>query len=168
VILIVGVSANRSAMNVRKHKALLEALRSRFRSAGCAVTDVSKSSFGFSHGDYPLRTLVFVDPHYIEFSTPMAVIPSSSRADSSIYKFLSDANLRAKFVKFTLQEDLRDSIKTGWPVLASAKLVSGLVRSVYDGEGLKNLVMLWFADIAEIVESTKGFELQMFLKTNHT
>jgi hypothetical protein len=36
----------------------------------------------------------------------------------------------------------------------------------YDGEGLKNLVTLWFADIAEIVESTKGFELHMILKTH--
>lgn len=154
-------------MKVGKRKSSFEQLKSRFRSTGCTVTDVSKSSFDFSHSDYPLRTLVFVDPHYIEFSTPIAVIPSR-RSKGSIYRFLSDANSRAKLVKFTLQEDLRDTITTGWPVLASAKLVSGLLRSDYDGEGLKNLAMLWFADISEIVESTKGFELHMILKTDDT
>ena len=58
------------------------------------------------------------------------------------------------------------SLRSCRPVLASAKLVSGLIRSDYDGEGLENLVTLWFADIAEMVESTRGFQLQMMIQTN--
>ena len=154
-------------MKARKYKSLLEQLKSRFRSAGCTVSDINKSSFDFIHGDFPLRTHVIVDPHYIQFSTPIAAIQvSARRSDSSIFRFLSDANLKATLVKFTLEKELRDTIQSGWPVLASAKLVSGLVRSDYDGEGLKNLVTLWFADIAEIIESTKDFELHMMIQRN--
>ena len=156
-------------MKIRKRKSMLDQLKSRFQAAGCTVSDVSKSSFDFSHSDFPIGTLVTVDAHYIQFSTVMAVIPApSKRSDGAIYKFLSDANDKASLVKFTLDESLYETVTNGWPVLASAKLVSGLIRSDYDGDGLRNLVMLWFADIAEIVASTKGFTLQMMFKTNDT
>ena len=138
----------------------LKELKSRFRAGGCTVTDLDETAFEFAQSDFPVRTHVFVNPCYVQFSTFIFAKPVGSRTNSEnrIYEFLSNLNLKAKLVKFTLEADRREMKKGAWPIWISAKLVTGVAGGDYDGAALQNLVELWFQDLAEI-DSFRGFKV---------
>ncbi len=60
-------------------------------------------------------------------------------------------NLKANFVKFTMEADSPDKQTAAWPILASVKLVTGATGGNYQALAIKNLVLLWLQDIAELM-----------------
>ena len=48
--------------------------------------------------------------------------------------------------------------------MASVKLVTGVAGGDYDAAALKNLVMLWWQDIAELIASPGDCELRVMMK----
>ena len=150
----------------------VEALKSRFRATGCAVTDLDGTSFEIVGREFPLRTHVFANPYYVQlgtfiFASPQGFLPGRK---SKICEYLSRINSNAKLVKFTLEGDKPDADRGGWPIMASVKLVTGVAGGNYDAAALKNLVMLWWQDIAELVASPGDFELHVMMKgeeSNH-
>ncbi len=144
----------------------VEALKSRFRAAGCAVTDLDDTSFEIVSSEFPVRTHVFATAYYVQlgtfiFASARGFLPGRKR---KVHEFLSRINCNAKLVKFTLEAEGRDGRRGGWPIFASVKLVTGVAGGDYDAAALKNLVMLWFQDIAELVESTSDFELHAMMQ----
>jgi hypothetical protein len=144
----------------------LETLKARFRAADYKVTDLDDSSFEILGSECPVRTHVFVTPYYLQlgtyiFATPQGFMPGrKSKRDA----FLNAINLRAKLVKFTVDVDKPDAERGGWPVFASVKLITGVTGVDYDAGALKNMAMLWFQDIAELIVSADGFELYALMQ----
>ena len=138
----------------------LKELKSRFRAGGCVVTDLDKSSFEFVQSDFPVKTHVFVNRYYIQFSTFIFAKPRRPGASSRsrLYELVNNLNLKARLMKFALEAKKLEAKQEGWPILAAVKLVTGAGGASYDGVALKNLVALWFQDLAEI-ESQAGFQL---------
>ena len=144
----------------------VEVLKSRFRDAGCTVTDLDGASFEIVGREFALRTHVFANPYYVQlgtfiFATPSGFLPGRK---SKIHEYLSRINSNAKLVKFTLEGDKPDADRGGWPVMASVKLVRGVAGGDYDAAALKNLVMLWWQDIAELVASPGDFKQHVMMK----
>jgi hypothetical protein len=144
----------------------LETLKSRFLAAEYRVTDLDETSFEIVGSDFPVRTHVFVTPYYLQLGTFIVASPQGFMPGrkSKLDAFLSAINLRAKLVKFTVDVDKPDAEKGGWPVFVSVKLVTGVTGVDYDAAALKNLAMLWFQDIAELVVSHDGFELHAMMQ----
>jgi hypothetical protein len=144
----------------------VETLKSRFRDAGCTVTDLDGTSFEIVGREFALRTHVFANAYYVQlgtfiFASPQGFLPGRR---SRILEYLSRINSNAKLVKFTLEGDRPDADRGGWPVMASVKLVTGVAGGDYDAAALKNLVMLWWQDIAELVASPGDCEVRVMMK----
>ena len=144
----------------------VETLKSRFRAAGCKVTDLDETSFEIVGSDFPLRTHVSVNPYYVQlatyiFASPQGFLPNRK---SKVFEYLSDINRNAKLAKFTLEPDAPHTAKRVWPIFASVKLATGVSGRDYDADALKNLVLLWLQDIAELIASPGGFELQTMMR----
>ncbi len=141
----------------------IDTLKKRFEAAGCAVNDLSDTEFEIVGWDaFPLKTYVFVNPYFIQFNT---VIIGRGKGFmwkrlSRAHAFLNRSNLAAKLAKFTLDSDKPDPRMGGWFILAGVRFVTGVVGGDYDADALKNLVTLWFQDIAELLRSDAPFELQ--------
>jgi hypothetical protein len=147
----------------------LEALKSRFRAADYKVTDLDETSFEIVGSDFPVRTHVFVTPFYLQLGTYIVAAPQGFMPGrrSKLDAFLSAINLRAKLVKFTVDVDRPDERRGGWPIFASVKLITGVTGVDYDADALKNMAMLWFQDIAELIASADGFELHAMMQEGH-
>jgi hypothetical protein len=144
----------------------LETLKERFRAAGCTVTDLDGATFEIVGNDFPLRTHVSVNPYYVQlatyiFATPQGFLPGRK---SKLHEYLSDINRNAKLAKFTLERDAPPAPKGVWPIFASVKLVTGVTGGDYHADALKNLVLLWLQDIAELIASPGGFELHRMMR----
>jgi hypothetical protein len=144
----------------------VQSLKERFRAAGCAVIDLDGATFEIVGSDFPLRTHVSVNPYYVQlgtyiFASPQGFLPGRK---SKLHEYLSDINRNAKLAKFTLERDAPPTPKGVWPIFASVKLVTGVAGGDYDASALKNLVLLWFQDIAELIASPGGFELHTMVK----
>ncbi|HKQ39589.1 MAG TPA: hypothetical protein VJ063_16050 [Verrucomicrobiae bacterium] len=139
----------------------VEALKSRFRAAGCRVTDIDGKSFEIVGSDFPVRTHVFPTAYYVQLATFIFAKPHGFlfRSKSKIHEYTSRINRTAKLVKFTLEGDRPNSERGGWPMMASVKLITGVAGGNYDPAALKNLLLLWFQDIAELIASPGNFEL---------
>ncbi len=144
----------------------IETLKSRFRDAGCTITDLEGTSFEIIGREFALRTHVFANPYYVQLGTFIFVSPQGFLPGrrSMILEYLSRINSNAKLAKFTLEGDKPDAERGGWPVMASVKLVTGVAGGDYDAAALKNLVMLWWQDIAELVASPGACELRVMMK----
>ncbi len=143
----------------------VETLKGRFRAAGCTVTDLDNATFEIIGNDFPLRTHVSVNPYYVQlatyiFATPRGFLPNRK---SKLHEYLSDINRNAKLAKFTLERDAPPAPKGVWPIFASVKLVTGVAGGDYEADALKNLVLLWLQDIAELIASPGGFELHTMM-----
>jgi len=143
-----------------------EDLKERFRAAGCVVTDLDGATFEIVGSDLPLRTHVFANPYYVQlatyiFATPQGFLPGRK---SKLHEYLSDINRNAKLAKFTLEHDAPETPKGVWPIFASVKLVTGVAGGDYHADALKNLVLLWLQDIAELIASPGDFELRTMTK----
>jgi hypothetical protein len=144
----------------------VETLKSRFRDAGCTVKNIDGTSFEIFGGEFALRTHVFANPFYVQlgtviFASPHGFLPGRRR---KILEYLSRINSNAKLVKFTLEGDRPDPDRGGWHVMASIKFVTGIAGGDYDAAALKNLIMLWWQDIAELVASPGDCELRLMIK----
>jgi hypothetical protein len=153
-------------MSDRITAAELESLKSRFRAVDCTVTDLDDTSFEIVGSEFPIRTHVFVTPYYVQLGTfidaaPQGFLPNRK---GKIHAFLNTINVRAKLAKFTLETDKPDADSGGWPIFASTKFVTGVIGGDYDAAALKNLVMLWFQDVAELIASPCAFELRAMMQ----
>jgi len=144
----------------------LETLKSRFRAAEYKVTDLDGTSFEIVGSDFPVRTHVFVTPYYLQLGTFIVAAPQGFMPGrkSKVDAFLVAINLRAKLVKFTVDADKLDAERGGWPIFASVKLITGVRGVDYDADALKNMAMLWFQDIAELIASPGRFELHAMMQ----
>jgi hypothetical protein len=147
-------------MNEEITRSQLETLKSRFRAAGYRVEAIDDRSFEIQGIDPPVHTHVLVTPYYLQLSTFVLAVPRRFMGGrrSKLNAFLSASNLRAKLVKFTVEANQRNA-NNGWPILATVKLITGVTGVDYDAEALKNMAMLYFQDIAELIEFPDGFEL---------
>jgi hypothetical protein len=145
----------------------VEILKERFRAIGCEVTDIGDANFQILGWDYfPLRTHVSVNPYYVELGTFITAIGQGFMPQriSKVHALLNQMNLAAKLAKFTLDADKPDPKAGGWFVMASVRFVTGVAGGDYDPDALKNLVTLWFKDIADLILSDSPFELRTMLQ----
>src|SRR5688572_15920986 len=144
----------------------VETLKERFRAAGCTVTGLGDTEFELVGGDeFPLRCHVAVDPYFIALTTILAAAGRGFMPNrrSKIHAFLNDINLAAKLVKFTLDADMQDPKAGGWFITASVRFVTGVAGGNYDSGALRNLVTLWFQDIAELIRADGQFVVRGML-----
>jgi hypothetical protein len=135
-------------------------LKSRFRAAGCAVTALDDSAFEIVSDDFPVRTHVYATPYYLQLATNILAKPRQGVPIEKVREFLCAINLKASLVKFTMETDRPDEQTEAWPILASVKLVTGVVGGDYQASAIKNLFLLWLQDIAELMaEPPDGFEI---------
>ena len=140
----------------------LETLKSRFREAGCKVADLAAPNFEAVFEEFPIRTHVYANPYYVELGTYIFAKPQGflRARKSKIHKLLNSLNGEADLVKFTVDAEKLDE-NGYWPIFASVKLVTGIVGGDYDAKALKNVLLLWSQDVAEVIASPEGFELHM-------
>jgi hypothetical protein len=154
---------------VSKNKQLsrkkLDALKSRFREAECTVSNLEGGNFEITHAELPLRTHVFVNPYYVELGT-IITAKSDRRHNnrSAVHAFLNRINRDAKLAKFTLDSEKQDERRGGWSIFASVKFVTGEAGGDYNAVALKNLVTLWFLDLAELMAAPEPFELYALMQ----
>jgi hypothetical protein len=134
-------------------------LKSQFRSAGCSVKDLKDSTFEIIPDEFPVRTHVFANPYYIQLSTQILAKPKRIASLHEVRKFICDINLDASFIKFTLDEREQFKQPEAWATIASVKLVTGIAGGDYQATALKNLILLWQQDIANLMVSSKEFEI---------
>lgn len=146
-------------MNDELSPTKIETLKSRFRSSGCSVKELKESTFEIVSDDFPVRTHVYANPYYLQFSTQILAKPKRAVPLNKVRKFLCDINLKANFVKFTMETDAPDKQTKAWPILVSVKLVSGTAGGNYEASAISNLVLLWLQDIAELMASAEDFEI---------
>ncbi len=78
---------------------------------------------------------------------------------SAIHAYLSKINKQANLVKFVLDHEEFDSKEGGWSIFASLRFVTGKIGGSYEPAALKNLVTLWFYDLANLMAAPEPFEL---------
>ena len=144
----------------------IETLKDRFRDAGCTVTDLQGSTFQIVGKEFPLMTHVTVNPYFVElatflFASSKGFLPGKL---SKLHEYLSDINRDAKIVKFTLERESPPVPKGVWPIYASLKYVTGEAGGEYTAEALKNLLLLWYQDIAALIASPGGWELHPMMR----
>jgi hypothetical protein len=138
----------------------IEMLKSRFVAAGCAITDLDNSTFEVVSDDFPVRTHVYATPYYLQLATNILAKPKQRVPIDRVREFLCAINLKASLVKFTMDTEKPDAQTEAWPILASVKLVTGVAGGDYQASAIKNLLMLWLQNIAELMaEPPDGFEI---------
>src|SRR5262245_49845789 len=128
-------------------------LKSKFRAAGCGVKDLTASTFEIIDDEFPVRTHVEANPYYVQLGTYILAKPPRAVAKTTVQGLLCDINLKAKLVKFTMKANKPDKKTAAWPILASVKLITGVVGGDYHASALRNLFLLWLHDIAELMAS---------------
>jgi hypothetical protein len=63
-------------MLARLKPAQIEKLKSRFRAAGCGVTDINSATFEVVSDDFPVRTHVEANPYYFQLGASILAKPS--------------------------------------------------------------------------------------------
>jgi hypothetical protein len=147
-------------MNNRLNAAQMRRLKSRFRAAGCDVKDLNSSTFEIVDDDFPVRTHVEVNPYYLQLGTYVLAKPSRAVAKTKVRELLCHMNLKAKLVKFTMEADGPDRGTAAWPILASVKLVTGVIGGNYHPTALKNMFLIFLHDLAELMaDPPANFEM---------
>jgi len=144
----------------------LSRLKSTFRAADCTVTDLEGTNFEIYHADMPLRSHVLVNPYYLQLGTMLAARPMNRRdkKTSAIHAYLSKINKEANLAKFVLNDDKFDSKQGGWSIFASVRFVTGKIGGNYEPAALKNMVTIWFYDLANLMAAPEPFELCAMLE----
>ena len=138
----------------------IETLKSRFVAAECAVTPLGDSTFEVVSDEFPVRTHVYATPYFLQLATSILAKPVQRVHIEKVREFLCAANLKSSLVKFTMETDKPDEQTEAWPIIASAKLVTGVIGGDYQASAIKNLFLLWLQDIAELMsEPPEGFEI---------
>ena len=147
-------------MTDRLKPAEMKRLKSVFRAAGCAVTDLDESSFEVVDDEFPIRTHVMANPYYVQLGTYVLATAEPPATKAKVHEFLCTSNLKAKVVKFTMEADEPDQQTAAWPIFASVKLVTGVPGGDYQPTAVKNLFLLWLQDLAEtMAKAPEGFEI---------
>jgi len=136
----------------------LARLKSTFRAADCTVSDLKGSSFEIFHAELPLRSHVLVNPYYLQVGT------RRDKEASAIHAYVRKINKQANLVKFVLNHEEFDSKENGWSIFASVRFVTGQIVGNFEPAALKNLVTIWFYDLAELMAAPEPFELCALLK----
>jgi len=66
---------------------------------------------------------------------------------------------RTNLAKFVLDREEFDSKEGGWSIFASVRFVTGKIGGDFEPAALKNLVTIWFYDMAELMAAPEPFEL---------
>ena len=139
----------------------LARIKSTFRAADCTLRNLEGSNFEILHAELPLRSHVLVHPYYLQLGTILTAKPVNRRdkAPSAIYAYLSKINKRANLAKFVLNHEEFDFNEGGWSIFASVRFVTGKIGGNYEPAALKNLVTIWFYDLAELMAAPEPFDL---------
>jgi len=142
----------------------IQTLKSRFAAAGCTVRDLEEFTFEVVLDDFPVRTHVYANPYYLELGTQILAKPKEKFSLEKVRELLGSVNRKASLVKFTMDTDKPDQETQAWPILASTKLVTGVVGGDYPVLAIKNLLLLWPQDITVLMaEPPDGFEVHPML-----
>jgi hypothetical protein len=144
----------------------LARLKTAFRAAGCTVRDLKGSHFEIFHAELPLRSHVVTNPYYLQRGTILTAKPVNRRDKEAraIHAYLSKINKQANLAKFVLNREEFDSNEGGWSIFASVRFVTGKMGGNYEPAALKNLVTIWFYDLAELMSAQEPFELCAMLE----
>lgn len=144
----------------------LTRLKSTFRAAECTVKDLKGSEFEIYHAEMPLRSHVLVNPYYLQLGTMLAAKAINRRAKklSDIHAYLSKINKQANLAKFVLNDEHFDANRGGWSIFASVKYVTGKIGGNFEPAALKNMVLIWFYDLANLMAAPEPFELSALLQ----
>ena len=147
------------------HKQLAR-LKSTFRAADCTVRDLKGAEFEIFHADMPLRSHVLINPYYLQLGTMLAARPKNRRDKkaSAIHAYLSKINKQANLTKFVPNREEFDSKEGGWSIFASVRFVTGKIGGDYEPAALKNMVTIWFYDLANLMAAPESFELCALLE----
>ncbi len=139
----------------------LARLKSTFRAAGCTVGDLKGMNFEIFHADLPLRSHVLVNPYYLQIGTMLAARPLSrhDKKASAIHAYLSKINKEANLAKFILNQDEFHPEEGSWSIFASVRFVTGKIGGDYASAAIKNLIMIWFYDLANLMAAPEPYEL---------
>lgn len=136
-----------------------------FRAAGCTVKNLEGSMFEVVHDDLPVRTHVYANPYYVQLGTYILAKPQRVVKETKVWELLCDLNLKAKLVKFTMEAEKPDKQTAAWPILANAKLVTGVVGGNFEASAIRNLFLLWLHDIAETMANVpESFEMHPMME----
>jgi hypothetical protein len=97
----------------------------------------------------------------------MLTVKPMNRRDkeaSAIHAYLSKINKQANLVKFVLNREELDLNEGGWSIFASVRFVTGKIGGNYEPGALKNLVTIWFYDLAQLMAEPEPFELCAMLE----
>jgi len=131
----------------------IQTLKSRFAAAGCTVRDLVEFTFE-----------VYANPYLLELGTQILAKPKEKFSLEKVRELLCSVNRKASLVKFTMDKDKPDQETQAWPILASTKLVTGVVGGDYPVLAIKNLLLLWPQDITVLMaEPPDGFEVHPML-----
>jgi len=144
----------------------LTRLKAIFRAAECTVRDLKGSNFEIFHAELPLRSHVLVNPYYLQLGTILTARPVNRRDKmaSAIHAYLSKINKQANLAKFVLNREEFDASEGGWSIFASVRFVTGKIGGNYEPAALKNMVTIWFYDLANLMAAPEPFELCALLE----
>ncbi len=124
------------------------------------MKDLNSSTFEVVADDFPVRTHVEVNPYYLQLATYVLAKPARAIAKTRVQELLCHMNFKAKLVKFTMQADGPDKQTAAWPILASVKLITGVIGGNYHASALKNMFLLFLHDLAELMaDPPANFEM---------
>jgi hypothetical protein len=129
----------------------METLKSRFSAAECVVTPLDDSTFEVVSDDFPVQTHVYATPYFLQLSTNILAKPEQAVPIERVRELLCAINLKAHLVKFTMEAEKPDEQTGAWPILASAKLVTGAIGGDYPASAIKNMFLIWLQDIATLM-----------------
>ncbi len=144
----------------------LARLKSTFRAADCTVRDLEGANFEIFHAEMPLRSHVLVNPYYLQLGTMLTARPMNRRDKkaSAIHAYLSKINKEANLAKFVLNREEFDSKEGGWSIFASVRFVTGKIGGNFEAAALRNMVTIWFYDLANVMAAPEPFELCALLE----
>ena len=67
-------------------------------------------------------------------------------------------------MKFVLNHEKFDSNEDGWSIFTSVRFVTGKMGRNYEPAAFKNLVTIWFYDLAKLMAAPEPFELCAMFK----
>jgi hypothetical protein len=126
------------------------------------VSDLQGTNFEIFHAELPLRSHVLVNPYYLQLGTMLTARPMNRRDKKAgaIHAYLSKINQQANLVKFVLNRDEFDTGQGGWSLFASVRFVTGKIGGNYEPAALKNMITLWFYDLANLMAAPEPYEIR--------
>lgn len=146
------------------HQLNVDEVKLQFRTLGCEVKDMSADSFEIVPPVFPVVTLVYPNPCFVQFNTCIFARPLTflGRFRWKRDALMNAANLEVNLVRLTCSETKLD--QGVWTLIAQAKFVPGEIMMEYPHQVLDNFVTLWLQDIAKIIAIESEYELIGLLK----